>query len=91
MGGASLDTHVGGGESRRWASWRLSALPLLPYLSASVFILWLRCLRHGLRGGVTCAASEPGPMAVAARPSLSLFPFFLLTVMLRLSLNRITP
>ena len=57
MGGASLGTHVGGGEGRRWASWRLSGLQPLPYLFASFFTLWLRCLRHGLRGGVTCAAS----------------------------------
>ena len=35
--GASLGTHVGGGESRRWCSWRLSGLHPLPYLSASFF------------------------------------------------------
>ena len=28
----------------------------LLYLCASLSVLWLRCLRHGLRGGVSCAA-----------------------------------
>ena len=30
--------------------------PLLFPFPASFLSLWLRCLRHGLRGGVTCAA-----------------------------------
>ena len=46
-----------GGERCRWASWRLSARFSVLYLSAPFFSLWLRCLRHGLCGGVPCAAS----------------------------------
>ena len=35
---------------------RYSVFLCLLYLCASLSVLWLRCLRHGLRGGVTCAA-----------------------------------
>ena len=35
---------------------RYSVFLCLLYLCASLSVLWLRCLRHGLRGGVSCAA-----------------------------------
>ena len=35
---------------------RFSVFPFLLFLCASLSVLWLRCLRHGLRGGVSQAA-----------------------------------
>ena len=80
MDGASLCSHVGGGEGRT-ASLLLHPLPYLfaPFLTSLLLSSPSGCVAYGMGCVVVSLAppSQPGPMAMAAPPSPLLSPFLL--------------